>query len=377
MHRPARHAARRRALHRDQQPHRRHAGADRRRARRAGRPPASTASTSSTPRSPAATRTSSTRSSRCSRSAAWRRREYAEGTLRQKLFGQGDRLPERHPAARYRGAFAPVRPVRCDDRGEAGERATTKRLILNLFEMNCVSHITHGLWRLPDNNRERFNDIEYWTELARLLEAGGFDAVFLADVVGTYDTFRGSADTAIRQGLQIPNNDPAVVVPAMAAVTKHLGFGITFSTTYEPPFAWARRASTLDHLTKGRVGWNIVTSYLPNAARNHGLDGEVEHDNRFETRRRVPRRPLQAVGGLLGRRRDHRRPRAQRVRRPGEDPPDRPRRHLLQGRGTAPALTQPAAHARAVHRDPVGGRAPRSPASTPRSSSPAGRARSS
>jgi FMN-dependent oxidoreductase (nitrilotriacetate monooxygenase family) len=158
----------------------------------------------------------------------------------------------------------------------------TKRLILNLFEMNCVSHITHGLWRLPDNHRERFNDIEYWTDLARLLESGGFDAVFLADVVGTYDVFRGSADTAIRQGLQIPNNDPACVVPAMAAVTRHLGFGITFSTTYEPPFAWARRVSTLDHLTKGRVGWNIVTSYLPNAARNFGHDGEVEHDLRFE-----------------------------------------------------------------------------------------------
>lgn len=157
-----------------------------------------------------------------------------------------------------------------------------KRMILNLFEMNCVSHITHGLWRLPDNNRARFNDLDYWLELAQLLEDGGFDAVFLADVVGTYDTFRGSAETAIRQGLQIPNNDPAVVVPAMAAVTEHLGFGITFSTTYEPPFAWARRASTLDHLTKGRVGWNIVTSYLPNAARNHGLDAEVEHDARFE-----------------------------------------------------------------------------------------------
>jgi long-chain alkane monooxygenase len=157
-----------------------------------------------------------------------------------------------------------------------------KRLILNLFEMNCVSHITHGLCRLPGNNRERFNDIEYWIELAQLLESGGFDAVFLADVVGAYDVFRGSADTSIRQGLQIPNNDPLLVVPAMAAVTRHLGFGITFSTTYEPPFAWARRMSTLDHLTKGRVGWNIVTSYLPNAARNFGLNGEVEHDTRFE-----------------------------------------------------------------------------------------------
>ncbi|WP_116952848.1 NtaA/DmoA family FMN-dependent monooxygenase [Jiangella endophytica] len=157
-----------------------------------------------------------------------------------------------------------------------------KRLILNLFEMNCVSHITHGLWRLPGNNRERFNDIEYWLELARLLEDGGFDAVFLADVVGAYDTFRGNAGTAVREGLQIPSNDPLLIVPAMAAVTRHLGFGITFSTTYEPPFSFARRMSTLDHLTKGRVGWNIVTSYLPNAARNFGLDGEIDHDQRFE-----------------------------------------------------------------------------------------------
>jgi len=157
-----------------------------------------------------------------------------------------------------------------------------KRLILNLFEMSCISHITHGLWRLPGNNRERFNDIDYWIELARLLEDGGFDAVFLADVTGTYDVFRGSAATSIREGLQIPSNDPLLVVPAMAAVTRHLGFGITFSTSYEPPFSFARRLATLDHLTKGRVGWNIVTSYLPNAARNFGHDGEIEHDERFE-----------------------------------------------------------------------------------------------
>lgn len=157
-----------------------------------------------------------------------------------------------------------------------------KRLILNLFEMNCVSHITHGLWRLPGNNRTRFTDIEYWTELARLLESGGFDAVFLADVIGAYDVFRGGPETAIREGLQIPSNDPMLVVPAMAAVTQHLGFGITFSTTYEPPFAFARRMSTLDHLTKGRVGWNIVTSYLPNAARNFGLDDQIDHDTRYE-----------------------------------------------------------------------------------------------
>ncbi|MGO1226224.1 MAG: NtaA/DmoA family FMN-dependent monooxygenase [Brachybacterium sp.] len=157
-----------------------------------------------------------------------------------------------------------------------------KPLILNLFEMNCVGHITHGLWRLPGNNRHRYTDLEYWTELAQIAESGGFTAIFLADVVGAYDTYGGSAETALREGLQIPNNDPMLVVPAMAAVTERLGFGITFSTSYEPPFAFARRMSTLDHLTDGRVGWNIVTSYLPNAARNFGLADEIEHDHRYE-----------------------------------------------------------------------------------------------
>ena len=157
-----------------------------------------------------------------------------------------------------------------------------KTLILNLFEMNTVSHITHGLWTLDGNKRERFTDIEYWTELAQLLESGGFDGVFLADVIGAYDVFRGGLGTAVEQGLQLPSNDPLLVVPLMAAVTTHLNFGVTFATTYEHPFPFARRMSTLDHLTKGRVGWNIVTSYLPNAARNFGLDEEIPHDRRYE-----------------------------------------------------------------------------------------------
>lgn len=157
-----------------------------------------------------------------------------------------------------------------------------KQLHVNLFEMSCVSHIVHGLWVHPDNNRHRFNDIDYWTELAQLLEHGQFDGVFLADVIGAYDGFRDGVDTALREAVQIPSNDPLLVIPAMAAVTQHLGFGVTFSTTYEPPFAFARRMSTLDHLTKGRVGWNIVTSYLPNAARNFGHADEVAHDRRYE-----------------------------------------------------------------------------------------------
>jgi long-chain alkane monooxygenase len=157
-----------------------------------------------------------------------------------------------------------------------------RQIHVNLFEMNCVSHITHGMWVHPDNTRERFNDIEFWTGLAQLLEDATFDAMFIADVIGAYDVFRGGPETSLIEGMQIPSNDPLMVIPAMAAVTRNLGFAATFSTTYEPPFAFARRMSTLDHLTKGRVGWNIVTSYLPNAARNFGYDDEVEHDQRYQ-----------------------------------------------------------------------------------------------
>lgn len=157
-----------------------------------------------------------------------------------------------------------------------------KQLHVNLFEMNCVGHISHGLWVHPDNTRHRFNELDFWLEEARLLEEGCFDAVFLADVVGAYDGFRGGPETALREAVQIPNNDPLLLIPAMAAVTRGLGLAATFSTTYEPPFAFARRMSTLDHLTRGRVAWNIVTSYLPNAARNFGLEDEIDHDHRYE-----------------------------------------------------------------------------------------------
>ena len=70
-----------------------------------------------------------------------------------------------------------------------------KQLHVNLFEMNCVSHIVHGMWVHPDNNRHRFNDLDFWTELAQLCEYGAFDAIFLADVIGAYDRFRGGPDT--------------------------------------------------------------------------------------------------------------------------------------------------------------------------------------
>jgi len=159
----------------------------------------------------------------------------------------------------------------------------TKQIILNAFDMTGAMHNSHGLWKHPENRRHRrYKDLDYWIEMAKLLERGKFDAIFLADVLGVYDVYGSSKAPSIRDGVQVPLNDPAFVIPAMATVTKHLSFAVTVSTTYEQPFGHARRLSTLDHLTKGRVAWNIVTSYLPNAARNFGLSDMIQHDKRYE-----------------------------------------------------------------------------------------------
>lgn len=158
-----------------------------------------------------------------------------------------------------------------------------KQIILNAFEMASAMHNSHGLWKHPESKRQRgYKDIDYWIKMAKLLERGKFDAVFFADVLGVYDTYRRSKAPSIRDGLQFPVNDAALIIPIMASVTKHLSFALTVSTTYEHPFSTARRFSTLDHLTKGRIAWNVVTSYLPNAARNFGLQEMIKHDQRYD-----------------------------------------------------------------------------------------------
>lgn len=156
------------------------------------------------------------------------------------------------------------------------------RIRLYAFAMGCAGHQSAGLWAHPDDRSSRYTDLSYWTDLARLLERGGFDALFLADVLGVYDVHGGSRDTAVRAGAQVPLIDPMLVIPAMAAVTERLGFAVTASVTYEHPWALARRFATLDHLTSGRVGWNVVTSYLASAARGFGLTAQVPHDRRYD-----------------------------------------------------------------------------------------------
>lgn len=156
-----------------------------------------------------------------------------------------------------------------------------KEIRLNAFDMNCVGHQSPGLWTHPRDRADSYNTLDYWVELARLLERGKFDAVFLADVLGIYDVYQGSPRTALEQAVQVPVNDPLMVIPAMAYVTRDLGFGVTCALTYEHPYPLARRMSTLDHLTQGRIGWNIVTGYLDSGARGMGLASQPDHDTRY------------------------------------------------------------------------------------------------
>lgn len=158
----------------------------------------------------------------------------------------------------------------------------TKKISFNAFEMNCIAHQSPGLWRHPQDRSVEYKDLEYWIDLAQILERGFFDGIFIADVLGIYDVYHQSAEHALTGAVQVPVNDPLQIVPAMAAVTKHLGFGVTTSISFEHPYPFARRISTLDHLTKGRVGWNIVTSYLESGSKNLGLKTQVNHDNRYD-----------------------------------------------------------------------------------------------
>jgi FMN-dependent oxidoreductase (nitrilotriacetate monooxygenase family) len=156
-----------------------------------------------------------------------------------------------------------------------------KQIRLNAFDMNCVGHQSPGMWTHPRDRADTYNTLEYWTDLARTLERGLFDAIFLADVLGIYDVYKGSARTALENAVQVPVNDPLMVIPAMAVVTQNLGFGVTCGLSYEHPYPFARRMSTLDHLTRGRIGWNIVTGYLESAARGMGRSEQTSHDERY------------------------------------------------------------------------------------------------
>ena len=138
-----------------------------------------------------------------------------------------------------------------------------KEIRLNAFDMNCVVHQSAGLWRHPRDRSDQYTSLDYWVELAKLLERGKFDALFIADVLGVYDVYGGNVNSALAEATQIPLNDPVLLIPAMSHATSNLGFGVTCTLSFEPPYPFARRMSTLDHLTKasGIPAFDIIRHY--------------------------------------------------------------------------------------------------------------------
>lgn len=146
-----------------------------------------------------------------------------------------------------------------------------RQLHLNLFIQSRGHH--EASWRHKDSSPLALTDIEYFRDVARRAEAGLFDSIFLADTLALTDTVAHAASTWL---------EPITTLGALAGSTTHIGLIATASTTYSEPFNLARQFGSLDHISGGRVGWNIVTSWLAAAARNYGGESLVSHDERYE-----------------------------------------------------------------------------------------------
>jgi len=141
---------------------------------------------------------------------------------------------------------------------------------LNLFIQSRGHH--EASWRHPLASPLSLTDIRYYQDLARRAEEGLFDSIFFADqlAVGT-DIAQGP-----RTGLE-----PLTLLAALAVSTQRIGLIATASTTYTEPFNLARQFSSLDHISGGRIGWNIVTSWLATAAQNYGSSTQISHEDRY------------------------------------------------------------------------------------------------
>jgi FMN-dependent oxidoreductase (nitrilotriacetate monooxygenase family) len=157
-------------------------------------------------------------------------------------------------------------------------------------KMHLLGFVQHGvinhastMWAHPrDKVGYHWSRPEYWRDLGRTMERGLFDAMFIADELAPYTTYEGSSDSTVRYAGQCPVHSPETVVPLVGAYTKHLGIGVTLSTSFVPPYMMARNLSSLDHLTGGRVGWNIVTSYSKSEFQAMGLENLTPRDKRYE-----------------------------------------------------------------------------------------------
>lgn len=156
-----------------------------------------------------------------------------------------------------------------------------KRMIFTLLVMDSIGHNFHGSWRHPQARNRDFKGFDMWVDLAKKAEQAKFDAFFFTDVMGVQGEYNGSRDIVFEMAMNVPIADCTMLIPALAQQTDDIGFLYTSSVISHHPFVFARAASTLDHLSNGRIGWNIVTSANEKAFRNLGLPATLSHDERY------------------------------------------------------------------------------------------------
>ncbi|CAK7232470.1 hypothetical protein SBRCBS47491_008282 [Sporothrix bragantina] len=160
--------------------------------------------------------------------------------------------------------------------------APPKMIKLCILDLPCAScYMSSGQWRSPTDFSRNKDRLKYYLDLARTAEEGKLSAVFFADWYNGFEIYQKSLDPMLEAGHQVAHMDPIPILTVMAAVTKSVAFAATASTSYVNPYILARQFSTLDHLTEGRVGWNIVTSWSKAVANALGNNDEVPHDERY------------------------------------------------------------------------------------------------
>ncbi|RDW85973.1 luciferase-like protein [Coleophoma crateriformis] len=162
--------------------------------------------------------------------------------------------------------------------------APKRQMQLNFFDTTCAGNNTMlGSWRDPkDAARNHKDRMEYYMWLAKIAEKGKISSIFFADVYAGHEVYGGTMEAQYTGGSQVGALDPVVMIGSMAAVTNSVSFVVTGSSTYIKPYMLARTWSSLDHITNGRVAWNIVTSYSNSSARAMGLDSIAPHDERYK-----------------------------------------------------------------------------------------------
>jgi len=142
---------------------------------------------------------------------------------------------------------------------------------------------TDYLWRMPGSwiGYPYYGTSEFYEDIARIAERGVMDILFFGDTGGTSEDYAGNHEAVVRYGAKWPRHDMTPMIPLMAKAASGVGFALTLSTTYHHPFHCARLFNALDHVTRGRIAWNAVTSAYKNEAANYGFDVMMDHDERY------------------------------------------------------------------------------------------------